>query len=163
MYRQILSDLTIFQGLNQAQLDRIALMVDSVNLRADWVVFEQGDDADFLYILSEGEVVIRYKPYDGPPLIVAHIQPGGVFGWSSAVGHEVYSSGAKTVTPCKAYRLRGRELHRLCEQDPETGVIILDRLASVIAERLQSTHLEIMKILSQPSANCQRRIEENGK
>jgi hypothetical protein len=31
--------------------------------------------------------------------------------------------------------------------DPETGVLVLDRLAAVIAERLNSTHALVMSLL----------------
>ena len=55
-------------------------------LPRDTHVFEQGQLSDYLYILTSGKVIIRYKPYDGPPLTVATIGPGGVFGWSAALG-----------------------------------------------------------------------------
>ncbi len=124
------------------------------------VIFEQGDLADCLYILLEGEVEVRYKPYDGPPLSVAHIIPGGVFGWSAALGRREYTSGAQAESECQVVRVRSASLHRLCECYPETGGVLLDRLAGVIAERLRNTHASILAMLSQgvdTNGNCAKR------
>jgi hypothetical protein len=40
-------------------------------------------------------------------------------------------------------------LRRLCETHPKTGVVILERLAEVIAERLRSTHEHVVEMLRQ--------------
>ena len=44
-------------------------------------------------------------------------------------------------------RVRGDDLRRLCLQHPETGTVFLDRLATVIAERLNSTHDLVLSLL----------------
>jgi hypothetical protein len=41
------------------------------------------------------------------------------------------------------------ELKQLCEQYPDTGVIILERLAEVIAQRLQKTHAFVVDMLEE--------------
>jgi hypothetical protein len=40
-------------------------------------------------------------------------------------------------------------LRRICEDHPATGVILLERLAEVIALRLTSTHGHVMEMLRQ--------------
>jgi CRP-like cAMP-binding protein len=149
MFRPEISHLPIFQGLTSEQLAMIDPLLDLCFLSRDRVIFEQGQTARYLYILKDGGVTVSYKPYDGPPLTVARIQPGGVFGWSAALGRDIYTSGAVSEVDSHAYRILGVRLHRFCENHPETGVVLLERLASVIAERLRSTHTEVMTILSQ--------------
>jgi len=56
---------------------------------------------------------------------------------------------ACTAMESDAYQISGLDMHLLCENYPETGVVLLGRLASVIAERLHSTQTQILKILSQ--------------
>ena len=77
MFKQEYATLSIFQDLEPDQLQAILPLFEEVHFPADNVIFEQGQDATNLYILLEGEVHVRYKPYDGPPLTVARILPGG--------------------------------------------------------------------------------------
>ena len=45
--------------------------------------------------------------------------------------------------------MRGDELRYLCEKNPQTGLVILEKLAGVIAERLNSTYDQIFTMLTQ--------------
>ncbi|HET7011136.1 MAG TPA: Crp/Fnr family transcriptional regulator [Anaerolineales bacterium] len=114
---------------------------------AGYVFFNQGEHADRLYLVVSGKVGIRYKPYDGDVLPVADIGPGGVFGWSSALGRRAYTSSAVGLEASSTLSIRGAVLRRLCETNPETGVVLLERLAEVIAERLRNTHEHVIDML----------------
>jgi CRP-like cAMP-binding protein len=148
MLNQATSNLPIFAGLSKKALALIEPLLELSAFPANELIFEQGQFALYLYIILEGEVLIRFKPYDGPALDVAHLGPGGVFGWSSALGRSAYTSGAMSLTDIQAIRIRGDRLHQLCEQHPDIGVIVLERLANVIAERLQNTREQIMDMLT---------------
>jgi len=113
------------------------------------VIFEQGDPAEYLYIVVEGEINIRYKPEDGPAIIVARVRPEGVVGWSAALGSPAYTSAAICTAECQMLRVRSQDLRQLCEDDPETATLLLERLAEVIAERLRNTHHHVMALLEQ--------------
>jgi CRP/FNR family transcriptional regulator, cyclic AMP receptor protein len=149
MFRQELSHVNMFKGLSSADLDTLAPHFEAFLMAKDQVAFEQGKVADYLYILLDGEVVVNFKPYDGPPLTIARIQPGGVFGWSAALGRQLYTSTAIACRESTTIRIKGDELRCICEKHPETGVIILERLAGVIADRLQSTRAQIFAMLAQ--------------
>jgi CRP-like cAMP-binding protein len=164
MLKQDCSKLPIFAGLAPAEMHLVEPLLDLSCFQANETIFEQGQIATFLYILLRGEVVVRFKPYDGPPLTVAHIVPGGVFGWSAALGRSAYTSGAEAVTEIEAVCIRGDRLYQLCQDRPEIGVVILERLASVIAERLRSTHTQILSILASGMSlneECRKRLAKN--
>lgn len=148
MLKQSYFDLSIFNGLNQSELRLINPLLELCVYEKDVKIFDQGQLASFLFILFKGEVLVRFKPYDGPELTVARILAGGVFGWSAAMGHSSYTSSAVASQDCKVVRLRGDRLHQLCEDHPEIGLVILERLAGVIAERLHSTYNQILTILT---------------
>ena len=152
MLRQDYAQLSIFAGLDGNQISQLTPFMVECQFPKDFVIFEQGRPAEYLYILLTGEVVVRYKPYDGPPLNVAHIQPGGVFGWSAALRRDLYTSDAIAMQDSNAYRIRGSSLPVIRAKYPETGQILLERLASVIAQRLQSTHTQVLGILTQGMA-----------
>ncbi len=160
MFNQDYARYPIFSDLDSSQISQLLPYMVECQFVRDSVIFEQGAAAEYLYILLAGEVVVSYKPYDGPPLVVAHIEPGGVFGWSTALGREVYTSGAIAVEDCLAYRIRGDNLSAFCRKYPDTGRILLEHLASSIAERLRSTHTQILGILSR-CREAERRTEQN--
>jgi CRP/FNR family transcriptional regulator, cyclic AMP receptor protein len=149
MFRQEYGRLSIFAGLDGNQISQLSPYLVECHFPEHGVIFEQGQPAEHLYILLAGEVVIQYKPYDGPPLTVARIGPGGVFGWSAALRRDIYTSGASAALDSLAYRIRGSSLPNICSLYPETGSLLLERLASVIAERLRSTHTQVLGILTQ--------------
>ncbi len=140
---------SIFQDLEPAQIALVQPLFLFSHEPAGSEIFEQGNQAEYLYIVVEGEVNIRYKPDDGPVISVARVRPGGVVGWSAALGNPAYTSSAICTTDCQLLRVRGQDLRQLCEQHPETGALLLERLAAVIAERLRNTHQQVMALLEQ--------------
>jgi CRP/FNR family cyclic AMP-dependent transcriptional regulator len=142
-----LQRLPLFEGMDPSDVEALLRLGETRTYPTGTVLFGQGDPADRLYILTEGRAAIRFKPHDGETLTVAEIQPGGVFGWSAALGRRTYTSGAVCLEDARAFSLRGESLRHLCETHPETGVVILERLAQVIAERLCSTHEQVVELL----------------
>lgn len=149
MFKQEYAQFPIFSGLDGNQIRQLSSFLVEREFQKDTVIFDQGQVANYLYILLTGEVSIRFKPYDGPPLTVARILPGGVFGWSAALQRDLYTSGAVALDNCLAFCLCGSDLQVICRQHPETGKIWLEGLASVIAERLRSTYTQVLEILNQ--------------
>ena len=149
MSGDIFDQLPLFEGFNRDQRELLRPLFTPVDSYSGTVLFEQGDPAEFLYLVVVGEVIIRFKPEDGPAIVVARVRPGGVVGWSAALGSRAYTSGALCEEYTQMMRLYGKDLRNLCEQNPETGILILERLATVIAERLRNTHEQVMELLRQ--------------
>jgi CRP-like cAMP-binding protein len=147
MFRPEINRLSLFAELTPAQTERIEPMLESARFRAGQTLFQQGQPADYLYMLESGVVRVEHKPFDGPTLTVARIQPGGIFGWSAALKRPEYTSGAVAEQDGLAVCMRAEMLGRLCQADPELGCLLLGRLAEAIAERLCSTYNEILGIL----------------
>ncbi len=165
MFIQTLRTLPLFKGLKLDQLELLQPLIDPVNGKKDQLIFDQGEVAKYIYIVVKGEVLVRYKAYDGPVITVARVGPGGVFGWSAALGRPEYTSGAVCEEDSQFYRISGNALRQICEKDPDAGTAILDHLASVIAERPSNTHEPIMTMLvsgSDSTGECQKRMAKNG-
>ena len=139
--------LYLFRNLEPLQRDIIRPIFNPCNYRAGTVIFEQGEATDYLYLIVDGEVIISFKPDDGPALTVARVREEGVVGWSAALGSPSYTSSAACSTNCQMLRVRGADLRNLCEKHPDTGALVLERLATVIAERLRNTHEQVISLL----------------
>jgi CRP-like cAMP-binding protein len=149
MLAQDLAIVSLFSNLTSEQLAQIVPLIEPCHYSQDEFIFEQGAPADNLYVIIQGEVNIRYKAYDGPVMSVARVGPGGVFGWSAALGRENYTSSAVCTEDSRVFRICGRSLHRLIEQDPKTGAILQERLAIAIAGRETYKQSQVVTLLSQ--------------
>lgn len=136
-----------FENLNEDQLELVGPLFVPRHEPAGTVLFDQGDPAECIYVVIKGEVHINYKPEDGPSLIVARIRPTGVVGWSAALGNPNYTSAAYCADDSSMLCIRGEELRKLYEENPEIGEIILEHLAVMIAERLRNTHSHVIALL----------------
>jgi CRP-like cAMP-binding protein len=147
MIGDVFDQLTLFSDLNSEQREMLRPLFVPVDCYSGTALFEQGDPADYLYLVIVGEVVIHFKPDDGPEIMVTRVRAGGIVGWSAALGSRSYTSGATCSEYTQMLRLRGRDLCALCEQHPDTGILLLERLATVIAKRLRNTHDHVMAML----------------
>jgi CRP-like cAMP-binding protein len=155
MSAEFLNQLHLLEGLSPEQRELVYSLLEPCDYEEGSILFEQGEPADNLYLVLDGEITVQFKPDDGPALIVARVGPQGVVGWSAALGSPEYTSGAICTTDCKMLCLSGVNLRDLCENYPETGTIILERLAAVISERLTNTHTHVIALLEQ-GLNIQR-------
>ena len=153
MARDVLDKLTLFRDLSPAQKELLRPLFMPCDCYGDSVLFEQGDPAEHLYLVVTGEIVIYHKPEDGPPISVARVKAGGVVGWSAALGNRLYNSAAVCARYTQMLRVRGADLRDLCRQHPETGILILERLAEIIAERLRHTHKQVVELLKEGMRN----------
>ncbi|MFN3741897.1 MAG: Crp/Fnr family transcriptional regulator [Anaerolineales bacterium] len=144
---RLFASLSLFDGLKEHQLRLLEPFFEVYHCSADTVIFQQGEPAEFLYLLLEGEVAIRYKPYDGETITITQVRPGGVFGWSAVVGSASYTSGAIALRECHALRVRGQDLVKLSRKHPDLGEVLLSRLADLVASRWQNAQSQVRSLL----------------
>ncbi len=147
MDTELLTRFALIEGFSKDHLEILKPIIEDVHYETDQVIFNQGDEADYLYFVLDGKVSIRFKPEDGPELTVSEVDQGGVFGWSSAMGSRSYTSSAICTDNALFIRLEGEDLKNICQEHPETGILILNRLAGVIAQRLRGTHEQVVALL----------------
>jgi len=147
MLSEVFDKLSLFHDFTQEERAILSPYFLEYFLHLGSVLFEQGDPVEYLYIVVEGEVIIRFKPEDGPALIVARIHPEGLVGWSAAIGSPKYTSSAVCTSDCQFLRIRSSDLQRLCEHYPDLGNTLLKKMADVVADRWRNAHPQIMDLL----------------
>ncbi|MDP2776017.1 MAG: hypothetical protein Q8O48_00100, partial [Anaerolineales bacterium] len=98
------------------------------------------------------DVVIQYKPYDGPVIMLTRLHAGDVFGWSAVVGSLKYTSSIVSESEIEAIRIRGNQLWEMVAEHPETGRLIIDRLARIVSPRWENAHMQIQSLLNSNQA-----------
>lgn len=130
-------------------MDLLKPLFEPYACSAGVTVLQQGKPADYLYLVISGAVEMTYKPYDGVPITISHVEKDGLFGWSAVVGSEKYTSSAIAIENLETLRIRGSELRKLCADHPEAGKEILERLASSVSARVQNAQEQVKSILEQ--------------
>jgi len=100
---------------------------DQVSYPKESVVFRSGDESDFLYIVTEGEVELRI----GREPLAAEIA-GGVFG-EMALVEARRSADAITIRPSRLARVSREQFRELIRDNPDLAIHVI----AVVANRLR--------------------------
>ena len=147
MPQDLLKQFPLFEGFSDDQVDLLRPLFVPSECHASTVLFQQGEPASFFYLLISGEVAIHYKPDDGEEIVIARIKPGEMVGWSAVIGRRGYTSAAVCTEYSRLLRVRGADLQKMCIEHPETGNQFVDRMADVVAHRLESNHPQVLQLL----------------
>jgi Fe-S cluster biogenesis protein NfuA len=142
-----LTHFPLFKDLSSADLKIMAPLFHTRTYTAGAVVIEQGEKAVCLYLLTSGSVAMHYKPYDTGPLKLTSLHAGGVFGWSSVLGNVVYSSSIICETACEVLMICNSDLRSLRENHPQTGALVMNRLASAVSSRWASAQTQVKSMI----------------
>tara|TARA_Y100000815_G_scaffold272793_2_gene302455 strand:- start:306 stop:1802 length:1497 start_codon:yes stop_codon:yes gene_type:complete len=125
----ILRQCELFKELPGETLLAIAEEADILNFEKDDVIYAQGDIADGLYIIAQGEValvrdkntLIDYKQYD-------------FFGFMGIIQNKPYYASAKALTACQLLCLDKVTFDRILEDVPDVLMSITRVMASYLAK-----------------------------
>ncbi|HEX6033084.1 MAG TPA: cyclic nucleotide-binding domain-containing protein [Anaerolineales bacterium] len=141
--------IAVFQELDEDVIELLSPLFETFSCEPGAVIFQQGDQAEFLYLVIDGKVDMSFKPYDGNSITISHVGRGGLFGWSAVVGRDRYTSTAIAIGDVKAFRVHGNDLRRFCREHPEAGKVILERLADGVSSRWKDAHKQVQSLLFQ--------------
>ncbi|MGA2776746.1 MAG: cyclic nucleotide-binding domain-containing protein [Steroidobacteraceae bacterium] len=103
---------------------------DIRSFRQGEVIFREGDPADCMYAVVEGEVAIDFRG-----TIIERCGPGTVFGEMALIDGQSRSATAVAAVDCRVAAIDEKRFLRLIEQVPRFALQIMQ----VISERLRRT------------------------
>ncbi len=142
-----------FQELEKKHLEKLASVTALRHVRADEVLFHEGDKEDCLYIVLSGRIALEiFIPHRGKIRIYT-VEPQDVFGWSSVtpVVHQ-RTAGATAVVDGLIACIDSEKLRKICEEDHDLGYMVMRRLANVVASRLLVTRLQLLDMFAHPES-----------
>ena len=137
----------LFKDLSHEDLQILAPIFHARTHPGGAVVIEQGEKAVCLYLLTRGDVTIRYKPYDGEIINLDRLHNGGVFGWSAVLGNPVYSSSVVCNVPSETLVVTGKDLYALTARHPKTARIVMNQLANAVSTRWENARAQVRSML----------------
>lgn len=144
-----------FADLTPVQLDYLASTATLCELEAGDILFKEGDREDYLYILLEGQMVLEIEVPTLGEVPIYTAETWDIIGWSSMTPIvRQRTASVRANKPCVLIGLNSKLLQQTCDEDHELGYVIMNRLANVVANRLLTTRLCLLEIISKQSKSA---------
>jgi small-conductance mechanosensitive channel/CRP-like cAMP-binding protein len=126
-----LARIDLFSALSDEEREQLADGLRVAPFARGETITRQGRDAHWLYIIAEGEAVVKVSAPDGPDREVARLQAGQFFGEMSLLTGAPRSATVVAGTDVECFRLDRATFQRLLDRRPE----IAEHVAEVLAKR----------------------------
>jgi len=135
------------QGFAAEHIDRLAAMASEVRFGKGEFIFREGDESSFFYLLLTGKVALETNT-PGRILRIVTLGPGEELGWTSVTPSHSKQFQARSLEETQALAFDGVRLKHACEEDCRLGYTLMSAMLRVVAQRLQSTRLQLLDMYS---------------
>ena len=131
-------------GMSHDQLGMLADAASDVTFPARHRLFEDGGYATRFWLIQSGHVSLDlHVPGEGP-VVIETIGMGELLGWSWLFPPYKWAFGAVAVTSVEAFEFDAPAVREACVADPGLGHELNQRIAQVLAKRLQATRIRLI-------------------
>lgn len=134
-----LSEFGIFKSIAQEALSDLTPHCQSVTIGAGELLFDQGDPAEHLYLIEDGEITLIRRYEGGEEVVLATIGAYGVIGELSMITGETRSAAGIALRESSLIMLHHDALFRYLHEFPSVAV----ELMVEIAHRLRQNTLMV--------------------
>lgn len=113
-YADRFKELSHFEGLTDAQVQKIVDNSTHVTLPADWAVFGENTPADKAYLLLDGHVSVRQHGQE-----IATLGPGDTLGEVALVKHSLRTATVISTSPLELLHFTAEAVEKLSEEIPQ--------------------------------------------
>ncbi|MCP4692156.1 MAG: cyclic nucleotide-binding domain-containing protein [Desulfobacterales bacterium] len=145
--REDLNKMVMMSHLTDEMLDRLITIIDILTFRDQEIIFNQGDVANRFYMVKMGKVLLEQKMAEKITVSVGSVKVGHAFGWSTMIEEGRYTTNAVCAEPCQIYSMRGKNLRALCEQDPNLGFRLTQRLLMILKKRYDHRTEQFIRVI----------------
>ena len=146
---ELLRRYPFFGELSSSHLKAIALISNEISYEKGAVLFEEGESADYFYLLMDGEIDLYYRSEKEnnkggrKELLAAVIDSGEIFAVSALIEPYIYTATARVAKPCTTLKIEAGELRNLMGKKCELGYILMRQIAKSVMERLEYTRVQL--------------------
>ncbi|MGB5679072.1 MAG: cyclic nucleotide-binding domain-containing protein [Gammaproteobacteria bacterium] len=139
---------SLFEGFDLTLLNWIAHQAVVKAYAENDCLFIQDSIADHLYLLIDGRIGFAYRDAGSNRCVFLRAMEGAgdPIGWSALVDPRRYRITAQALEPAHLVAIPGDTLLKLCEQKPQVGVRIMQRILQIIRSRLRFTRVRLVAI-----------------
>ena len=122
---QALRATPLLHDLGCPVMQRLAVISTILNAAEDVELYQQGEPADQLFIVLDGQLVGLSTSANGTTAVVEVIRRGETLGLATLLARLPRPFGVRTVTPCRLLSIDADGLLGLVEQEPSLVTVLL--------------------------------------
>jgi signal transduction histidine kinase len=123
----------VFAGLPDDQIEWFISQATEVPLKAGETYFREGDPADAMFVILEGQIQVRGEI--GGETVVLTIPPGNVTGLLPFSRMKQFTVAARALTDARVLRFPSSQFPELVQKMPE----LTQRLVGLMSDRIRET------------------------
>lgn len=135
----LLKKVKLFEGLNSAQLAKVAAIGEERKVGAGETLFKEGEQGTEMYIIESGRVRISKNVPGIGEEALAILEPGAYFGEMALIDDSPRSADAIIHAPVLLQVISKEGLDELMFIDKEIAYILLWTFVRTLSERLRET------------------------
>jgi hypothetical protein len=135
-----------FVSVGEESLKRIAMMADEVNVDAGTRMFNEGEPANQLYVIVQGEVNVQYQLGNDELRTVDTLVGGDILVWSAIIAPYKTTAIGTATKPTQLIQIDAVKLRALCEEDPRVGYQLVIEVAKLLAHRLEGARAQLASV-----------------
>jgi len=135
---QLLAESHLLADIPIEQLSALAEQSTARDMQRGDVLFYEGDEASFLYVVSDGRVAIANRSFDGRESVVALMEQGDLFGEMPMFDGQGRSAMARALEPSQVITIPYEPLHELYTSNPQLLWSVVSLLAGPTNSRCRS-------------------------
>lgn len=146
----------ILEGISDTDLAVLASHGRFAIFNSGDTIMQEGENADSMFIFIDGEVEVSKnltlklssKDFGQVEKSMNRLKASvaWVFGEMSLFQTEPRSATVTAITECQLFEIHRDEFKKFCKEKPETGIIILERIASILSSRLRKSNEDVLKL-----------------
>jgi CRP-like cAMP-binding protein len=125
----------LFSAFDPNVLRRIVAEARRTDCERNNVIFEEGDEADELFVVESGRIAVGRRSIDGRESLVALMETGDVFGEMSLFDDGTRSASARALEKSAVLRIPYAVVRAALDAEP----VLLWNVVSLLAQRLRAT------------------------
>ena len=137
----------LMENLTDSMLGRMSPLLQMRLFGAGDTIFQQGDKADFFYMLKAGKALLEVDVSETISVSMGAIKSGFCFGWSALLPDALYTSTAICVEPCEVMSIPGEDFLNLMEKDHSMGYRVMQIIVSILKSRLERRTGQFLKAI----------------
>ena len=139
----ILRGVELFHGLNIDQLQRLVSISQSEVHNTDDIIFNQGSAGDKMYVVTKGQVEIRFDDNKGGSQTGLYLGEGQIFGEMALLDQGARSASVIAIEDgTTVYAISSQDFMTLCKTDTAIGYVMMRNMALDLSFKLRHKNLD---------------------
>jgi CRP/FNR family cyclic AMP-dependent transcriptional regulator len=144
--REALGSLRFGANLSTASAAMLADLLQVKEFPAGAIVFEEGTDHPWLYVVVAGEVALEMCVAARGCTRILTLGPGDLLAWSALLVEGKMTATAIALTPVRLLGASAPVIRALCDGNHGFGYELMCEVARALAKRLVATRLQLLDL-----------------